>query len=147
LKLLNFFGIGAPPATTDPVELHTLYGVSTIAIFSAVNTLGEIWDCYGAQIAEVILTIVEGKEGVGVTIAEARDGFTFMLANPEGWIPNAVKPTLLVMTTQALEKLADYRPFGTSEVGNLRRVSQQTMYKRTCFRVDVENLVGTNFKE
>jgi hypothetical protein len=90
---------------------------------------------------------IEGKIGVGVTTAEAEAGFNYMLNNTESWIPNAFKPDLRAMTTQVLIKLRNLRPFGVSAGGNIKNVSQQEMYKRTCFRVDVENLVGTNFRE
>ena len=33
------------------------------------------------------------------------------------------------------------------KIGNIDAVSSQQMYKKTCFRIDVDNLYGTNFKQ
>ena len=63
------------------------------------------------------------------------------------WIPNRFLPNLTAMGATAIENLRRFPPTGISEVGNIRPATTQQMYKKTCFRIDVENLYGTNFKE
>ena len=58
-----------------------------------------------------------------------------------------VLPDLASMSVQTLSKLQQSRPYGVSEIGNIDAVSSQQMYKKTCFRIDVDNLYGTNFKQ
>jgi hypothetical protein len=91
--------------------------------------------------------VIEGEPAVGVTVAQAQTGFSEMLSNTDSWIPNRAMPLLTGLVSNSVGKLREYPPSGTSDKGNLKRVSSQGMYDRTCFRVDVENLVGTNFKE
>ena len=63
------------------------------------------------------------------------------------WIPNKFLPGLASMSVQTLSKLQQLRPYGVSEIGNIDTVSSQQMYEKTCFRIDVDNLYGTNFKQ
>ena len=63
------------------------------------------------------------------------------------WIPNKFLPGLASMSVQTLSKLQQLRPYGMSKIGNIDTVSSQQMYKKTCFRIDVDNLYGTNFKQ
>jgi hypothetical protein len=55
---MRFFGVNASPTTVDPIGMHELYDMGTLAVYSAINTLGEIWECYGKQIAEAVMTVV-----------------------------------------------------------------------------------------
>lgn len=63
------------------------------------------------------------------------------------WIPNKFLLGLASMSVQTLSKLQQLRPYGVSEIGNIDTVSSQQMYEKTCFRIDVDNLYGTNFKQ
>ncbi|MDD3761277.1 MAG: hypothetical protein PHO57_10670 [Acidithiobacillus sp.] len=224
LKIMRLFGIGAPPTTVDPIEMHSLYDIGTIAVYSAINTLGELWNCYGKQVATVVaiaiaavavafiasfLTspvgglqagvaaalalistnaaaaksgrsecaepqvrlqfqtspqctnsnsnvattyntqgyVIKGEVAVGVTIAQAESGFAHMLANRDPWIPNKAVPLLESLVSQSLSKIAKLPPYGVSRHGNIPMLSSQKMLGNICYRVDVENQVGTNFKQ
>ena len=58
VKLLNFFGVGEQPKTFHAPALATTVALSTLAIYSAVNTVQELWDCYKQQIGDAVLTIL-----------------------------------------------------------------------------------------
>ena len=219
LKVMRFFSIGAPPTTVDPLALNATYSFGVVAVYSAINTVSEIWDCYQDVIKEVVLTIVivlavaaivaaltggtglaggvatalailsknasaasgrpkcappkvrlqfqsspqcntnggatfdtqghaiEGDPAVGVTVEQAENGFALMLANKHAWIPNKFDLQLAANVATTVSKLRRLKPHGIGPVGNIRSVSTQEMYKGICYRVDVESLVGTNFKE
>ncbi|WP_146007061.1 hypothetical protein [Ottowia massiliensis] len=93
--------------------------------------------------------IIKGEIGVGVTITQAEQGMGKLLARAAvaPWIPNKFLPGLASMSAQTLSKLQQLRPYGVSKIGNIDAVSSQQMYKKTCFRIDVDNLYGTNFKQ
>ena len=57
MRLLNFYGIGAPPTSYDAPLLAPVYGLAVLAIYSAVNTVSEVVECYKSQIAEALLLI------------------------------------------------------------------------------------------
>ncbi|MDA8456530.1 transglutaminase [Acidovorax sp. GBBC 3334] len=222
LKVLHYFGIGAPPTSIDPIFLNATYGVAVVAVYSAVSTVSEIFDCYKDVIQEYLLVIlvalavaaiaaaltggnglaggvaaalvifsipasaasgnqkcndprvglqiqesptcnanggftlntlggetIRGQKAVGVTVLEAQAGFSRLLAKAAAspWIPNVFLPDLTLMVASTIEKLKRYRPYGVSDRRNLKEASTQIMHKKTCFRVDVENYYGTNFKE
>ena len=79
--------------------------------------------------------------------AEEHMGILLLRAKDVGWIPNRFLSDLGLMITETILKLKQLRPYGYSAVGNIPMVSTQREYGRTCFRVDVDNLYGTNFKE
>lgn len=219
LKVMRFFSIGAPPVSVDPLILNVTYTIATVAVYSAVNTVSEILDCYKDAIQSILLTIIvalavaaivtvltgggglaggvaaalailntnanaasgrpkcspptvrlqfqtsplcntnggrtlntiglpiEGKVGVGVTVAEAEAGFVSMLLAVPSWIPGGFQPQLAINVAATIEKLKRLRPYGVGPIGNIRMASTQTMHKNLCYRVDVESFVGTNFKE
>ena len=223
LKVMRFFSIDAPPTSTDPTFLHATYSIGVLAVYSAMNTISEIWECHKEAIQEAVLTIlvvlavaalvaaltagsglpaavltalaiistnanaalggnqkcqqprvriqiqesqycnnfggttfntlpgevIKGEIGVGVTIAQAEQGMGRLLARAAvaPWIPNKFLPGLASMSVQTLSKLQQLRPYGVSEIGNIDTVSSQQMYEKTCFRIDVDNLYGTNFKQ
>ena len=199
--------------------MNATYSFGVVAVYSAINTVSEIWDCYQDVIKEVVLTIVivlavaaivaaltggtglaggvatalailsknasaasgrpkcappkvrlqfqsspqcntnggatfdtqghaiEGDPAVGVTVEQAENGFALMLANKHAWIPNKFDLQLAANVATTVSKLRRLKPHGIGTVGNIRSVSTQEMYKGICYRVDVESLVGTNFKE
>jgi hypothetical protein len=219
LKVMRFFSIGAPPLSTNPLILNATYAVGVVAVYSAINTVSEIWDCYKDVIKEVALTIVvvlaiaaitaaltggaglaggvaaalaimsanasaasgrpkcspptvrlqfqssprcntnggttfdtqslvlKGDPGVGVTVQQAEDGFAVMLTGKEVWIPNKFYPQLVINVATTIVALKRLPPYGVGPVGNLGMASTQELYKGLCYRVDVESLFGTNFKE
>ncbi|WP_353362196.1 transglutaminase domain-containing protein [Acidovorax sp. FG27] len=222
LKVMRYFSIGAPPISVDPEILNTTYSVGVAAVYSAINTVSELWDCYQDVIKEAVLTIVVvlavaaiaaaltagtglaagvaaalvilntnasaasgrpqcspptvrlqvqesaycdnnggktlntlkgeilyGKPGVGVTVEQAEIGMNNMLvrAAAEPWIPNKFLPTLADMGASTINKLRRLPPYGYPKGGNIPGMSSQQMYKNTCFRIDVENIFGANFKE
>ena len=222
LKVMRYFGVGAPPVSVNPVFLNATYTVGVVAVYSAINTISEIWDCYKDAIKDAVLTIVVvlavavlaaaltsgvglpaavaaalammattasaaggkkkceeprvriqiqesqycgnnggktyntlpgeiivGRPGVGVTVSQAEEhmGILLLRAKDVGWIPNRFLSDLGLMITETILKLKQLRPYGYSAVGNIPMVSTQREYGRTCFRVDVDNLYGTNFKE
>ncbi|MEG0139364.1 MAG: transglutaminase-like domain-containing protein [Comamonas sp.] len=222
LKIMRYFGVNAAPTTVDPLVLNSTYSIAIVAVYSAINTVSEIINCYQEAIQQVFLTIIialavalivsaltggvglsggvaaaisiistnasaasKGKKcedprvglqiqesptcnanggmtlntlggetvlgdvGVGVTVIQVEAGFSRLLAKAvvTPWIPNSFIPDLSVMVAATVEKLRRYHPMGISGRRNLSEVSTQQMYKKTCFRVDVENYAGTNFKE
>ena len=58
LKVMRFFSIGAPPTTVDPLALNATYAFGVVAVYSAINTVSELWSCYQDVIKEIALTIV-----------------------------------------------------------------------------------------
>ena len=58
IKLLNFFGVNEQPKTFHAPALAATVAVTTLAIYSAVNTVQELWNCYKQQIGEAVLTIL-----------------------------------------------------------------------------------------
>lgn len=58
MRLLNFYGIGAPPTSYEAPLLIPLYSMVVLATYSAVNTVAEVIECYKDQIAETFLFIL-----------------------------------------------------------------------------------------
>ena len=58
VRLLSMFGVNAPPSSYSAPDLIGVIDVATLAIYSAVNTISEVWDCYQAQIGEAVKTII-----------------------------------------------------------------------------------------
>ena len=81
MRLLNFYGVNAPPTSYEAPLLIPMYSVSVLAIYSAVNTVSEVIDCYKDQIAEtflfillilavaIILAALTGGAGLGPAVA------------------------------------------------------------------------------
>ncbi|BEP92016.1 hypothetical protein GmRootA79_04000 [Acidovorax sp. A79] len=58
VRLLNFYGVGAPPSSYEAPLLISMYSLAVLAIYSAVNTVSEVVECYKSQIAEALLFII-----------------------------------------------------------------------------------------
>lgn len=58
MRLLNFYGVGSPPSSYEAPLLISMYSLAVLVIYSAVNTVSEVLECYKSQIAEVLLFII-----------------------------------------------------------------------------------------
>ncbi|MDT0137464.1 hypothetical protein, partial [Acidovorax sp. PRC11] len=58
VRLLNVYGVGSPPSTYEAPLLANIYEITVLAIYSAVNTVAEVIDCYKSQIVEAFLFIL-----------------------------------------------------------------------------------------
>ncbi len=61
IKILHYFGVAGPVITPLPFDIETLnkmYTFSVLAVYSAINVVDSIFDCYGEEIANTVLTVI-----------------------------------------------------------------------------------------
>lgn len=88
-----------------------------------------------------------GRPPVGVTVSQIRRGLLDLNvgATQTSQFPNSCLPQLKSSIIAMSQKLGRFPPLGTSEIKNVER----TLFKcgKCTWRIDLENLVGTNLKQ
>jgi hypothetical protein len=93
---------------------------------------------------------IEGDPNRGVTVrqVQAALGELFSRARGLNWFKNTYMRDLRRAIINTSQELNRYPPLGISRIGNMREVSHEFPGpNRSMYRVDVDNLRGTNLRE